>query len=211
MTASSEYAVWRRFDVANSFTADKPIDTGLVRDCLVNNALHMYDSSTQQLVNWSVPVGGSVLAPETPGTDFTPIVSFGPFPLRIKSDQTTTRIVVRLGVSTTSGTAEFLVGIVHRGSEPTRDSESPFIPQVGDGAQTFQTTSTTLTWTNPTTYVLYTTPADQPFEVTTDKTTSDTQQVQSSVPLYSLVIHGRQESGGGTPQLGAVYAREFVG
>jgi len=62
------------------------VDTGAVRDGLINSACHLADESTQVRVSWNMPTGDSPLvavpAPTTTSA-FYYVETFGPFPLTV--------------------------------------------------------------------------------------------------------------------------------
>lgn len=213
MTASSEYSGLVHFPPAPWLDADEPVDTATVRDGIINNARHHYDCAPQQIAAWVAPTG-TFLEPEiAPGrseTDYSPMARVGPFPLVIRTDRRTAKVIVRLGVRVANATTGTFLVILRR-PIPVGLRGRP--PEDGPHVGTVTTTSLTSEWQD-----LGALQVTQRTEVedSVRLVTMERNQVAGElgtveVPLFVLDIYAKTATGGVNPQLVGVYARSFIG
>lgn len=105
--------------------ADDPLDAALLRNAIVNNALHAADQQARVLVNWMAPnsslVTGNPPLYRTPdtlaATDTWYLVdAYGPWPISVWSTGGAYRLRVALFAQAGSGTATFGICVGPRGS-----------------------------------------------------------------------------------------------
>ncbi len=122
---TSEHAGFIRGGAAR-LVATSPVDTGDVRDSVVNNLNHIEDSSGQYLINMPGRTAGKASWDGVgSGADFSRVLVLPSLPvvLRVMPDGNTSRIVIALYAHITSaGTATFRFALmpvgVHRTSPP---------------------------------------------------------------------------------------------
>lgn len=141
--ASSVNKAFIRITAAQAAEND-PCDAVIARDCIVNNAAHIADEAGQVRVAW-IARDGEYISTGTHDVayDFTHVVSYGPFPLSIRSDRTSYRMRIRLRghYSGSSGDAYLVL---------SGDSDvTQAIQNVTGNAASFSVVSTTDGWVTP--------------------------------------------------------------
>lgn len=210
MTASSEYGRFTGW-ADTILAADDPVDTGLVRDGVVNSLLHGYDQAFQTRCNWSARAAAQATAFPTLSTATWRALphALGTFPVTLRADGTSPILVVRLGLVRSVGSGTVRVRVAWRADDAT-----PFgrrvPPAIGDlNAAEFSLSGTSAgAWVGSASLTL------SSLLRSTLPTTraSDSAAGSSEVVLTRIDAFAKLDSGAsGTPSVCAFLAREYVG
>ncbi len=123
MPATSEYQAFRRFAVTR-MTGDDPLGAGATRDAVVNNLLHLYDSSPQWLVNYVAHDADSRLS-QSHGAAGTYVIHWPgqAFVCAVRSDGRPFPFVIRIGGSVSSALYTATFRVVVRGTDEPVSAE----------------------------------------------------------------------------------------
>lgn len=225
MTATSPRGGRTRFPPSYQ-QADDPLDAVLMRDVVLNNALHAADQSARVLVNWVVPKGSliagnqdPVLAPDSLGAAATwyPIATFGPWPVSCYEGLQPYPLRVQLaGASTGGATAEFALSF----GRPVGAPATYFLDTGDDNVHRLLfvgTTSSTPAWLAPTSGLdLVTVSPEIVASGLTRRSTLDDAgglAIEVIVPELEISLWARSSGtgSGSLPKVYGLHIAEFVG
>jgi hypothetical protein len=208
MTSHSEYAGLIRGYSETISAALGPVDAGMVRDSIVNNARHLHDEHGQKLLGLSRESGGYWTQASASATAFQLLDDLTPqsVPLHVRSDTGNSFLVVlRCKVSiSVAGTATFRIALVPHGGSivaPYYDASTPSVCE-------FTTTNTT--GENVTPASLYLTPAMVGASIATYPSLRGDGSL-GSARMFMATIGVWAKSSAGAPRLHGIEAREYVG
>lgn len=186
-----------------------PVDTGLVRDAVVNNVDHLIDESTQLRVHWVRSSEQDPLIPASSSTAYSLAAIFGPFPVALMPDGQAARIVVRLaGRVSAVGTATWRIAFLPFGPA----SAAPPATTVSDSVAEVDTSSTSVAWLDPTPQVL--TLERELVDVCRRTIPSNVNAMTPGNAEWTLMqceVWAKVSSAGRDAELHGLYVREYVG
>jgi hypothetical protein len=223
MTASSPKG-GRILYPASYQQADDPLDAVLLRNAIVNNALHAGDQAARVLVNWQTPnnslITGNPTLYRTPDTlaatnTWYLVDAYGPWPISVWSTGGAYRLRVALWAKAGSGNATFAVALGPRGA--ARGVLDGGTGVAGEDALIFAATASAV--------VVQLTPSGgtdlitvSDMAITTSRNVRATTDEPGSPRLVDVVVNELEvsvwvkQSSIGTPaQLHGVHVAEFVG
>lgn len=206
-----------RFDASRS-EGTFPLSTTLVRDRVLNNALHFADENARALVNWMAPdatlIGANTYrTPEAVATSYRLVECYGPLPITLHADGSPYRIrahvfgassgghgvtfaiVLSPVVLTDGGEATDLASISDRAVEyAATSSASPSWLAAGVGAVTFDPPASVV---------------GSDFRDTLTDTSGDPTAVE--IPVVYAAVFAKTANVASTPLLYGVHISEYVG
>lgn len=191
-----------------------PLSTALVRDRLLNNALHFADQNARTLVNWTAPAVAYVRTPVKISTTYEVVDSIGPLPLTLQASGAPYRLRVELlGASSSGGSSVTFACVLSSG--PMSDGAAPTdISAISDRAVEFTaTTSTTAAWlTAAVGDVLFDPEASLGLSRTRFDTLTDTGGDATAVDVPTVyVTFYAKAAAGATPRMWGAHVSEYVG
>lgn len=217
-----------RTDASLYDSQNRPIDTVLMRDVVLNNLCHYADEFAQVRVNWSAGQtaytnGNGYLTPRITGLTTTAwwfIQSFGPFPIAMRQAARQTgasyRVRVRLAGSSSAGQAVTFRAVLG----PPRAALALVSGPLDDHIFEATTSSTSMAWLTGTSQGVnaWTTQITVPatyagswFQPVGTKTDLGGDGAAVDQCLMSLHVLAKTANVTSVPRLGAVYAAEWVG
>jgi len=211
LVSHSEYEGYIR-GITTILDATESVDTGAVRDGIVNNAAHLADEMTQVRASWVMPNGGT---PRTPGVaiayiaDYYYVCTIGPFLVTCYTD-TSADIILRLIGRSSQNTisSTWRATLVPYAPPGTR-------PSTGVNVASVSSSSDTYAWLDPTP-----TPLVMPAELIRaarlrypSMLSTDGDGTLASAPVVwaQIEIYCQTGDGASTPQLAGWSVREYVG
>lgn len=142
--ASSQNKCFVRYESGAYPVGNSPADAALMRDAFSENVCHLADEMTQPRVQWSALTGQYISSGDAVNT-LSKIASWGPFPVTMRPDGSTSWLVVRVNALVTSGT-HTLYAVMGNGS---RSAWSSSLTALGPERQNYSVSNTSAAWLTP--------------------------------------------------------------
>jgi hypothetical protein len=205
--ANSLHEIWVRYDDTAELVTQTAVNAAIVRDCILNNSSHLCDEATQVRVNYAAKDGTYL---ETVGeTGRQLLMTFGPFPLRMRPDGSSVKMRVRLNGSLAAAGTEDILFILG-------DAESWHSGVEGDeNVATFELGSTTPSWVDAHVDNIISVPAGETPSLLTNIVSygavSGADPV--AVPIYMAFLHvvAVNQQSANQIRVSGVYAAEYIG
>lgn len=208
--ASSQNKCFVRYEAGAYPIGNSPTDAALMRDAFAENACHLADEMTQPRVQWS-PKTGEYLTAGTTTLRRVKVVGFGPFPITMRPDGSSSRLVVRISAMVNSAittSAQTMYAFLGSGS-----SWSGPVPS--SATQGYSVSNTSAAWLTPSigSQYVYLDPAYSASllgPVPSPGATSGANVALANIYMATLTLVAVQTDANAI-QVHAVSAREYIG
>lgn len=210
--ASSLNQCFVRYESGAYPVGNSPTDASLMRDAFSENVCHLADEMTQPRVQWSALTGQYISSGDAVDT-LSKIASWGPFPVTMRPDGSTSWLVVRINALLATAGTHILYAVLSDGS---RSGWSSALSLNGPSKQTYSMSSTSAAWLTPAVgseQYVYATPGEASAllaPVPSPGATSGANLAAANIYMATLTLVAYQSTAN-VIRINAVSAREYIG
>ncbi len=146
--ASSLNQCFVRYESGTYPIGNSPADAVIMRDAFAENACHLADEMTQPRVQWA-PKTGEYLTAGSATLERVKVVGFGPFPITMRPDGSTSLLVVRINAMVNSAITTSTQTMYAFLGDGSKSSWSGSVASPGSAVQVYSFSNTSAAWLTP--------------------------------------------------------------